>query len=168
MNMHYDRYLTQKYEPLYRDRNAPMTQTAMCWGFVVGDGWFDLINNLSHYLCNDWLQAKSAYDLLKDREGELFYSELEESEYNSRITAEQISHSKLRLEKAYDSTPVAIQVKEKFGGLGVHVNGATSEQFEAIYFAEHLSTSICDVCGGRGKLRGKNWLTTRCNAHKKE
>jgi hypothetical protein len=45
-----DRYLCEKYPNLYRDRNAPMNQTAMCWGFDVGSGWFDIINNLSAQL----------------------------------------------------------------------------------------------------------------------
>lgn len=32
---------------LYGDHDKPMTQTLMCWGFECGDGWFDLIFNLS-------------------------------------------------------------------------------------------------------------------------
>lgn len=42
-----DRYLVQKYPNLYRDRNTSMTQTAMCWGFDIGSGWFQIIDNLS-------------------------------------------------------------------------------------------------------------------------
>ena len=38
------------------NRNLPMTETAMCWGFECGDGWFPLINqlmsNIQHHL--DW------------------------------------------------------------------------------------------------------------------
>lgn len=32
---------------LYGDRTKPMTQTAMCWGIDTGDGWYDLIRQLS-------------------------------------------------------------------------------------------------------------------------
>ncbi len=28
---------------LFADRFAPMTTTAMCWGFECGDGWYDLL-----------------------------------------------------------------------------------------------------------------------------
>ena len=28
------------------NRNAPMTETAMCWGFSCGDGWFPILNQL--------------------------------------------------------------------------------------------------------------------------
>lgn len=32
---------------LYRQRNYPMTQTCMCWGLCVGDGWAPIISELS-------------------------------------------------------------------------------------------------------------------------
>jgi len=44
-----DKKLVQAFPILYRQRDLSMTQTAMCWGFP-GDGWFDLIYNLSEKL----------------------------------------------------------------------------------------------------------------------
>jgi len=41
-----DKQLCEKYPKLFADRNSPMTETAMCWGFDVGDGWYDLIEIL--------------------------------------------------------------------------------------------------------------------------
>lgn len=41
-----DKQLCEKYPKLFADRNSPMTETAMCWGFEVGDGWYDLIDIL--------------------------------------------------------------------------------------------------------------------------
>jgi len=35
---------------LYSDRTAPLQKTCMCWGFSCGDGWFDLIWELSEKL----------------------------------------------------------------------------------------------------------------------
>lgn len=54
-----DKKLVEKYPLLYRDRYAPMTETAMCWGFCCGDGWYDLIDNLCRNL--QWNTDKNNY-----------------------------------------------------------------------------------------------------------
>lgn len=40
-----DKALCEKYPKIFRDRNAPMNQTAMCWGFP-GDGWYHILDML--------------------------------------------------------------------------------------------------------------------------
>ena len=47
-----DKKLCEAFPILYQQRNMNMSQTAMCWGFSHGDGWFDLIWNLSEKLEN--------------------------------------------------------------------------------------------------------------------
>ena len=42
-----DKKLVERFPVLYQDRHSPMSQTCMCWGFDHGDGWFDIIWNLS-------------------------------------------------------------------------------------------------------------------------
>lgn len=39
--------LCNDFPQLYRERNLGMSVTCMCWGFSCGDGWFDLIYELS-------------------------------------------------------------------------------------------------------------------------
>ena len=46
MNKENTEYLYNKYHQLFRDKDAPMTHTCLCWGLEVGDGWFDLLKNL--------------------------------------------------------------------------------------------------------------------------
>lgn len=46
MSPELDKQLCEKYPKLFRQRNLPMTETAMCWGFECGDGWYDLIDSL--------------------------------------------------------------------------------------------------------------------------
>jgi hypothetical protein len=41
-----DRKLCEKYPDIFKDRRKPMNQTAMCWGFQHGDGWYDLLDDL--------------------------------------------------------------------------------------------------------------------------
>jgi hypothetical protein len=51
-----DSYLCKTYPKLFVNRDLPMKETAMCWGFSCGDGWFNIINQLcqtiQHHI--DW------------------------------------------------------------------------------------------------------------------
>ena len=63
MKQEYDEYLCKTYPKMMVNRNLPMTETCMCWGFECGDGWFQILNqlmgNIQHHL--DW----------KNRDGEV-------------------------------------------------------------------------------------------------
>ena len=45
-----DRKLCEAFPNLYRDRNESMMVTCMYWGFEHGDGWFQIIWDLSEAL----------------------------------------------------------------------------------------------------------------------
>jgi hypothetical protein len=47
MNQDLTLRLVKRFPILYQDYRSPMTQTAMCWGFDHGDGWFEIIWQLS-------------------------------------------------------------------------------------------------------------------------
>jgi hypothetical protein len=42
----YDTYMVSKYPKLFNQRNLPMTETCMCWGFDIGKGWYDTLDDL--------------------------------------------------------------------------------------------------------------------------
>lgn len=46
MKKELDELLCKRYPLIFAERNLPMKETAMCWGFTCGDGWFDLIDIL--------------------------------------------------------------------------------------------------------------------------
>lgn len=46
MSPELDEQLCKKYPKIFVNRNASMQETAMCWGFDCGDGWYELINHL--------------------------------------------------------------------------------------------------------------------------
>lgn len=56
MNEVLDKQLCEKYPKIFADRYKPMTETAMCWGIDVGDGWYQIIDSLcgqiQHHI--DW------------------------------------------------------------------------------------------------------------------
>lgn len=169
MNHHYDNYLCKKYPTLYRLRHDPPAKSAMFWGFSVGDGWFNIINTLSAGLTRKYRQAEYDYNYIKDKLGVLRDSDIPESKYNPIVTAEMIQEKKQAMDDEYAISPVAVQVKEKFGGLRFYVRGpVTDDQMTMISFAEHLASNTCEVCGKRGRRRGGGWIRTLCNEHAKE
>tara|TARA_R110000751_G_scaffold212149_2_gene315583 strand:+ start:308 stop:793 length:486 start_codon:yes stop_codon:yes gene_type:complete len=40
--------LFEKYPKIFRQKDLPMQQTAMCWGITCGDGWYNIIDTLCH------------------------------------------------------------------------------------------------------------------------
>lgn len=63
---------------------------------------------------------------------------------------------------------VAVQVKEKFGGLRFYYDGGDEYISGLVSMACSMSTHICEVCGDKGSIRGKGWITTLCDEHAKE
>jgi hypothetical protein len=82
MKQELDELLCEKYPKMLVNRNSPMTETCMCWGFECGDGWFNILDqlmgNIQHHL--DWKNKKEevvpqvTLDQIKEKFGTLrFY-----------------------------------------------------------------------------------------------
>ena len=56
MKQELDKLLCEKYPKMMVNRNKPMQETCMCWGFECGDGWYNildqLMSNIQHHI--DW------------------------------------------------------------------------------------------------------------------
>lgn len=50
MRQEYDTYLCENFPNLYRNRHGDMRTTALCWGFEIGDGWYEIVKELSREL----------------------------------------------------------------------------------------------------------------------
>ena len=157
-----DAKLVEKYPLLFKDRYAPMNETAMCWGFCCGDGWYDLIDTLCSLLTSKYRNAKDRYDYLMEQGvGGVLYG-------TKTVTQEAIDEAKAKMDEEADKVPVVVQVKEKFGGLRFYVNAATDEHYNYITFAESMSYRICEVCGSPGKRYTDGWHQVLCETHAKE
>jgi hypothetical protein len=82
MKQELDELLCKRYPQMMVNRNLPMTETCMCWGFACGDGWFNILDqlmgNIQHHL--DWknkngpVVAQVTLDQVKEKFGTLrFY-----------------------------------------------------------------------------------------------
>jgi hypothetical protein len=58
-----------------------------------------------------------------------------------------------------------LQVKEKFGGLRIHVNHANDTIRRRIEAADQESLRTCEVCGQPGTLHEDSWIKTLCDQH---
>lgn len=58
-----------------------------------------------------------------------------------------------------------VQMKEKFGGLRCYFNGHDDGFIDGVVMmAEHMSTTICEFCGNKGKLQSPTgWMFTLCD-----
>ena len=97
MKKELDQQLCKKYPLLFKNRNASMMETLMCWGFEHGDGWYNIINALCNNMQShiDWSHKQNAWDL----------------KWNQEHPDEQ------RPIREPVAQVVVIQVKEKFGSL---------------------------------------------------
>ena len=156
MNEEFDKKLCEKYPLIFRDRHAPMNQTCMCWGICAGDGWYNIIDNLCACIQG---HIDHSYERIKWN-----------TEWNARVNDPDLEWTAFA---AREERPipepveqvVAIQVKEKFGGLRFYYNGGDDYIRGVVSMAETMSYTTCEVCGSPGNLRGKHWVQTLCDEH---
>jgi hypothetical protein len=160
MRKELDEALCAKYPLIFKDRSADMRTTAMCWGICTGDGWYNIIDTLCGLLTVDYRNAKSRYESIKDKVNQPLWDGS-----TKIVTQEQIDNAKTKLDEETEKVPVAVQVKEKFGGLRFYVQAATDKHYSYITFAESMSYRTCEECGAPGKTYTDGWHTTLCDIH---
>jgi hypothetical protein len=179
MKQELDELLCKKYPDLMVNRHRPMTETAMCWGFDHGNGWFNildqLMSNIQHHL--EWKQKQRQWAIdynsmvAQCREGifDLFEKSMEtitDPEYKEKRLAEI-------LDKGFRPVPDIVpavtvdQVKEKFGTLRFYYTGGDDVVDGMVRMAEAMSGVTCDECGAPGNTGGQGWISTKCQTHRK-
>ena len=82
MKQELDAQLCEKYPKMMVNRHKNMQETAMCWGFECGDGWYNILNTLMGNIQShiDWKNKKEevvpqvTLDQVKEKFGTLrFY-----------------------------------------------------------------------------------------------
>jgi hypothetical protein len=179
MQENLDNQLCEKYPKMLVNRHASMQQTAMCWGFSCGDGWYNILNqlmaNIQHHI--DWS--------VKQRDWAVKYNEIASQakagnfdlfdEENAKLSA---SYREERLAEIiaadFRTVPEVIpqvtldQVKEKFGTLRFYYTGGDDYISGLVSMAESMSGVTCEECGSPGKTHGGGWVRTLCDEHEAE
>lgn len=148
MKKELDQQLCKKYPLLFKNRNASMMETLMCWGFEHGDGWYNIINALCNNMQShiDWSHKQNAWDL----------------KWNQEHPDEQ------RPVREPVAQVVVIQVKEKFGSLRFYYQGGDDTISGMVRMAESMSAVMCEECGAPAETRGPGWIRTLCEVHEHE
>lgn len=143
-----DSQLVKKYPKIFKDRFADMTETCMCWGFECGDGWYQILDSLCSNIQShiDWSH--------KSKEHTLKWNESNPD--NQREVKEPVIQV------------VAVQVKEKFGGLRFYYDGGDDVVYGMVRMAESWAARTCEECGQPGKIRNGGWIRTLCDEHEAE
>lgn len=181
MKQELDEALCKKYPKIFRDRRAPMTQTAMCWGFDHGDGWYNIIDmmcsNIQHHIDNSRRNRLNALRYNRALKRALNGDKSRLIKYydwglNERNRQWAIQHAEDDIEKAtFRKVPeacpqvVASQVKEKFGTLRFYYYGGDDYISGIESMAESMSARTCEKCGKPGKVRQGGWIQTLCDEH---
>lgn len=63
---------------------------------------------------------------------------------------------------------VAVQVKEKFGGLRFYYDGGDDAIDGMVRMAESWAANTCETCGESGTIRHGGWIRTLCDRHEEE
>lgn len=179
-----DDFLVKKYPKIFRNRHGDMRETLMCWGFEVGDGWFNIIDALcaniqSHVNHSRKERARTLRfnrALARAKKGDMnglfnyynFGRKQTLSDYTvSSALAALEKGTELKVPHACHQV-IAVQVKEKFGTLRFYYDGGDEYVRALDNMAESMSARTCEVCGNPGKVYRDGWHSTLCPTHAKE
>ena len=163
MSPELDKQLCEKYPLIFADRHADMSQTAMCWGFECDDGWYDILDALCLAIQNHIDHRK------RDIEWDInFNQKMEEAKNNNWENWPQYHVREPRVVRQAIPQVVAVQVKEKFGGLRFYYDGGDEFIHGLVQMAELMADRTCEVCGDKGKLYQTGWHRTLCKMHAEE
>lgn len=177
MKQELDEALCAKYPKIFKDRHGDMRTTAMCWGIAVGDGWYNILDqlcgNIQHHI--DWkikqrgwaIENKTAHDAGYDACLKLAQGASEfPSEWDEKRAMELSINNVVVPEEP--SQVIATQVKEKIGTLRFYYDGGDDYISGMVSLAESLTAVTCEECGSPGKQRGGGWIRTLCDVHEAE
>ena len=84
MNVKNTEKLIEKYPEMYRGHTKPVTESLMCFGFECGDGWFELLDNLSNeiteYCKKEKIEFPEVFQVKEKFGGLRFYLEAYEDD----------------------------------------------------------------------------------------
>jgi hypothetical protein len=180
MRKELDEQLCRDYPKMMVNRDKPMQETCMCWGFDCGDGWFNILNQLMGNIQNhiDWkerqrevvIKFNKIAEQLKAGDSTLFdeeYKDMINQEYKEKRRQELMEQHPRPVPESIPQVTLD-QVKEKFGTLSFYYQGGDDYIRGLVSMAESMSGVTCEECGAPGDRGGDGWITTLCETHRQE
>lgn len=165
--------LWESFPNLYVGRYSSIKYSLIPFGFECGNGWYDLIYELSRRLEEKiieikkqnppprfyWIKKKLDNLLLKINY-KLFNAFGFKHPVGKKLR-EMVDF--FRPDLGVEYFPCASQVKEKYGTLRFYMTCETEEMSVLIGVAERKSAVTCETCGKPGKRNSYGWITTLCD-----
>lgn len=187
-----DELIVKKHPRLYSLRSSNMKETCMCWGFGIGNGWYNILEELSEALefANELISIQEIRNsklirtinhclhvsfglILGLSIGFYYQGKIVESFHNVLFflflfcvffLARMITERHVIKNAPYI---LADGVKEKFGLLRFYVRSVPIEfaplVYGAIGRAANQSAHTCEKCGDPGRERDFYWIKTLCD-----
>lgn len=162
MRKELDEQLCEKYPKIFRDRNGDMSKTCMVWGMCCGDGWYNILDAM----CAN-IQSHINWRLEQIEYAKKFNAELEEARLDDFENWDDWKSREPRAIPEPIEQVIAVQVKEKFGGLRFYYMGGDDYIRGLENMAESMSYRTCEECGAPGTSTGGGWIRTLCETHQK-
>ena len=158
MRKELDEQLCEKYPLIFRDRHADPSKTCMYWGFECGDGWYNIIDALCANIQGHIDNRLEAIELTRK-----WNANVNDPDYEWT----SILEGKERPVPEPVEQVVAIQVKEKFGGLRFYYTGGDDYIRGLENMAESMSYRTCEVCGAPAATAAEDKrIRTLCEQHR--
>jgi hypothetical protein len=147
-----EKKLYEKYPSLFRDKDAPMNVTCMCWGIDCDNGWYDILDEL----CSELMKLKGSelihFSQIKQKYGTLrVYVDID-SFYNSPLYNNKFTK--------YIYNVYLFLMEQR---LIERNNILFDEVNKLIDIAEQKSAITCECCGKEGAVSSFGyWVQTLC------
>jgi len=168
MNAELEIKLLEKYPKIFKNRNASPSESPMCWGLEVGDGWYELLDILCEALTYTFTTSIEVTEEDGERLGVEPYLFQNKKSYffkvePPQVVADQVKEKfgTLRFYYHLEYDPANIQLVEtgKYPNL-VEINKRYSDYLDGtVHFAEIASSRTCEITGAEGKIHSRRgWL----------
>jgi hypothetical protein len=178
MKQELEEQLYKKYPKLFKERNLPMTQTAMCFGCEHSDGWYNILNKMCGLIQGRINQTRQSACYVQkynralrqaingnDRNLRFYYQKLGHKGESIEQYVKRDLEQKAFRQSFHEIAPQLhfTQIKEKFGTLRVYSRGGDEYCAGIIAMATSMSYITCEECGNPGKSRDGGWIRTLCD-----
>lgn len=173
MNQQFTQKLYKDFPLLYSDKNKPLSMSLMGFGFECGDGWFQIIYDLSKCL-TEMIAHQPKFEIRSDfRWNPKHWTWFKpwNSGWRHYLPIKWFLFPEcwsfyigpLLIDIAFPRKSFrVVQVKEKYGTLRFYMTYETEEMSEAIEEAEQKSAKTCEACGSVGTMNDGPWFYVAC------
>ena len=147
--------LYQDFPELFRQADLPMTQTCMCWGICMGDGWEPIVRNLCG--CLQSARRSISRGVKGTDPKNIHWARFPQIEFAQ--VKEKFASGRFYIDIVPEECPEGVDP----GNWKTVRSDFMREVDGMISFAEHMTKNTCEKCGKAGFMHSRfGWYKTLC------